>query len=164
MAYFLLAFGSFIFFILSHAIAYRLRFIQFENWKLILLSFVWAAVYLILAETVNNALGMKLEWSSFVCYWLFVLWYLGEMTTVQYNSPSIKILKALLRHPNKKITAHEVESLFTDQELVIERLDDLVLNGHVKREGNLFKAQPRGKLIAVIFKIYRSILGRGPGG
>ncbi len=166
MVYFFLASICFILFIFSHVVTYRLGIICFENWKLILLALIWSIFYLLLAFKTNLLAFsvVKLEWSSYVCYWLFILWYIGEMTTIQYSSPSMKILKALLRHPEKRIRTQDVQSLFTDQEFIIDRLDDLVLNDHVKKDGSLYFIQPRGKLIAAVFKIYRAILGRSLGG
>ncbi len=165
MIYFFLSFFCFILFILSHAFLYRLKLIQFETWKLVLLSILIGMTYLLISfHWIPADWALKLPWSSFVCYVLFCIWYLGELTTVQYSSPSMKILRALMVHPDKKITAAEVKSLFSDQELILDRLDDLVLNGHVRKEGNRYEVLLRGKLIMTAFQSYRELLGRKLGG
>ena len=164
MIYFLLAFFCFIAFILSHALLFRFKVVQFETWKLLALSFFIGVLYLLIAFRIPSGNTLQLIWSSFVCYLLFAIWYLGELTTVQYNSPSMKILRALLARPAQKITLEDVKVLFTDQEMILDRLDDLVLNGHVRKEGSYYEVLPRGKLIIKVFEAYRNLLGRELGG
>jgi hypothetical protein len=171
MIYLLLATLCFIFFILFHAIAYRIGIIRFETWKLVGLLLVWGVVYVLGSHaclmffTQQNTLWFyPLRWSSLVAYTLFSLWYLGETTTVQNNSPSMKIIKALIRNPEKRITANDVKGEFTNQEFIIDRLNDLVAHGHAQCVGGKYSLLPRGKLIIRLFKFYRRLLGRSEGG
>ncbi len=165
MIYFVLAFFCFAFFILAHALLYRIKIIQFETWKLILLFILIGLFYLfVVFRLVSSDFEFRLPWSSFVCYILFSVWYLGELTTVQYSSPSMKILRALMSKPDRKITADQVSLLFTDEELIFDRLKDLVLNGHIIEEGGQYRILPRGRLIMSLFNAYRALLGRKLGG
>lgn len=168
MIYFLLSLTCFFLFILIHAITFRLNLIRFEIWKLGLICFFGAVVYLsvntLIIRSDNEILQCPLKWSSLAIYALLSLWYFGETTTVQYNSPSMKIMNALCDSSSKKITIWDVKHLFSDQELIVSRLDDLVAHGHIRYQDGKFSLLARGRLIVNVFKLYRWILGRGLGG
>ncbi|GEM_PF-4620805 len=171
MIYFLISFFCFVLFIVLHAITYRIGLIRFEFWKLILLSFICAGIYLVISNfmvvpafSYDYLWGCPIKWSSFLLYGLFSVWYLGEMTTVQYSSPSMKIITTLRKNPEQTITLMEIKSLFSDQEFIIDRLNDLVAHGHIKYEAGKYSLLPRGRLIVWIFKFYRTLLDRSTGG
>ena len=170
MIYVLISFFCFILFIVSHAIAYRVSLIHFEYGKLISLSAVFGGVYVVASNLMEPAVspdhlwGCPLKWSSFLLYGLFCIWYFGETTTVQYSSPSMKIITALRKKPEQKISLSEIKKLFSDKEFISDRLDDLVAHDHVKLEAGTYSLLPRGKRIVQIFKFYRSLLDRTLGG
>lgn len=156
---------------LCHAIAYRTKMIKFEHWKLILLFLIWglvdlAANNIILAQVGKHGelWNVDLRWSSLVSYVLFGLWYLAEMTTVECSSPSMKIITTLHYRKEKRISLEDAKTLFSDQEFVIDRLNDLVLHGHVKCDNATYTLLPRGRFIVQVFKFYRWLLDRKSGG
>ncbi|MBI4372553.1 MAG: hypothetical protein HY585_02350 [Candidatus Omnitrophica bacterium] len=166
----LIAFLCFALYILSHVIAFRAGVIRFELTKLLFLMALWGsiycliAIYFVLGARGQSALPVSLFWSSLILYGLMSLLYFGEITSIQHLSPSMKIIVALSKKNTGEITPEEAKNLFSNQELIISRLDDLVAHGHIQYQGGSYTLGPKGKVVIGLVQFYRRLLGRTLGG
>ena len=166
----LLALSCFILYVLSHAVAFRAGLIRFELIRIFVLMLLWGIVYFFVANSIRLELGWKsslfdlpLFWSSLLLYVLMSFWYFGETTVVRHPSPSMKIVAALSKNGGE-ISAEEIRKQFSNEELIVSRLNDLVAHGHIKYDGNSYTLLPSGDLVVRIFRRYRQLLGRNLGG
>lgn len=108
--------------------------------------------------------GVTLLCSSICIYVLLSIWYVGECTVIQHESPSMTILRTLLNAKDHKITKEHLRGLFSNEDLILSRLEDLVTHGHVRFDGNRYFLTPKGSLIAKTIMSHRKLLNRELGG
>jgi hypothetical protein len=165
----------FFLFITSHVIGYRLRLIRFQPAALVFLCVAWAVAY---AATLylypdfflNNSRPMllvptlNLPISSFVLYGLLCLGYVAQAIAAEAGSPSMRVIDTIDRSPTKSITVVDAVNLFSNEELIHARLDDLVTHKHLRFDGKKYSILPRGSLIERTISGYRRLLNREVGG
>ena len=133
---------------------------KFQPPSFLLLALIWSGVYFALL----NYIGTPLRLSSLVLYGLLCLAYVAESTAIENESPSMKIMKAILRSREGRASFDELKAEFSEREFIHDRCEDLVRNGHILSENGLYRLSRRGALIASTIKIYRDLIRRGLGG
>ncbi len=78
------------------------------------------------------------------------------------ESPTTKILIGL-RH-NGSLTEKQILSLFTYDEVIGKRIDELIQSKWIGKYNDTFFVTKRGKHIASFFTLYRRLLGLSEGG
>lgn len=175
MIYLLSAGFFFLLFFSTHVLAFRLGFMKFQTPAFLLISLVWLAAYLLSLHGLGRLMqsfelsdsgfwGAPLTMGSVVLYLLLCLAYVAESNLVENDSPSLRIIKSILRHPLGKLTIKDLEKEFNDQEFIVDRLEDLVKHGHVEKMGELYHLALRGAFIAKIIGAYRQLIRKGVGG
>jgi hypothetical protein len=164
------AFSFFLLVILTHVLFFRLRLMQFQMERFFVICLIWGAVniaYLFwtvrLAGEGTGALSScstNLIFSSIAVYGLLCMAYLAQCTGIQVESPSMKIIGLIQRDRRRGITHEELQRCFTDEELVLARLDDLVRCGYVLEEGGVYRLTQRGSGIAGFFGAYQRMIRR----
>ena len=171
----LLALLWFFIFLTLHILLFRFKIIRFETSALAILLLVAGAGYAVsvspavsfLQRELSNApsfLFLSLKWSSLVLYLTLCFWYIAVCITFKDQSPSMKIIAAMLDHPEQRLTYDDLKRLFTDEEFIVSRLGDLVTHGHLGKDGDSYYLLPRGKLIAFFVRNYRALLKQELGG
>ncbi len=153
-------FFTFLFF-LTHILCFRLKIMKFQPPFFLLIFLIWLAVLFSFLKSIS---GTGLFWSPLILYSLLCLAYVAESTAIENESPSMKIIKCILRHSESRATLMELKNEFSDREFIHDRLNDLVKNGHILQEGGLYRLTSRGLLIASVIKAYRNLIRRGLGG
>jgi len=123
--------------------------------------------YLILVNSVyyNNIrtiipfIGYSLPITSSIVFFVLSSMYILYFGSAFYGdySPSSKLYMYLLKH--KTATYTDIKNLFSDQELVLNRLNDLSSVGFVYKKKDNYFIGPKGKITAKIIKCYRKLLG-----
>lgn len=91
--------------------------------------------------------------------------YVQTYPAAQAASPSLQILLALGARRADGLTADELAAVFSHDQLVGARLDDLVANGLVRRVGDAWGLSPAAAALVRFFVAFRALLGlRDKGG
>ncbi len=137
---------------------------KFQTPFFISIGIFWFVIlFVALKNTHPSESSIFLPLTSLVLYLLLGLGYVAESTALENESPSMRIIKSILKNKGE-VSLEELKTKFTDQEFIHDRLGDLVKNGHVRCEGENYKLTRRGSLIAGIIKGYRDLIKRGLGG
>lgn len=102
--------------------------------------------------------------TAIVLYVLLSLVYIVVYTAVEVDSPSVLIALLVHHRGAQGITYAELREALTNENLVLNRLADLVAAGSVSSDGSSYRLEARGLIIARVFAAYRALLGRGLGG
>lgn len=162
-------------FLLSHILSYRLKFIKFQIVGILVLSLlglVFFIAFLLLLPILygdphrfaDDLWRTNLAFTSITLYVLLCACYLSQVTVLQYGSPSMMIIDAIISRRDRGVTEEELEALFLDEELILPRLDDLLAYGHIGLSEGRYFLKPKGVLIVRIIRAYRKLLGRSTGG
>jgi len=137
---------------------------KFQTSFFISLGIFWFVVlFFILKKTHVPEGSVPLPLTSMLLYFLLCLGYGAESTALENESPSMRIIKAILKNGGE-VSLDELKTKFTDQEFIHERMGDLVKNGHIDCKDGIYQLTPRGAFIAKIVKGYRDLIRRGMGG
>ena len=141
-----------IFYLLSaiaHIIIHRL--LAALNFK----SFKSVAIFLIGFFILINISGLG--------WWLYLYLMLSVLHASLYTSPYLNqrgpssvILTYVGR--KKRVTIDEVYRLFSEKELIGDRLKDLIISGHIRIINGRFVATEKGKILATILGFYRNLI------
>ncbi len=172
MIYLIAAFIFFLCFVGSHILGYRLKVVRFQGPLFAALYFFWFLVFatIIYARAPANLSGWlfilnyPFKFSSLVLYSLLCLWYICQCIVVQHASPSLTIVQAINHSPKKGLSRSDLKKLFSDEQLIANRLTDLVKHGHANFDGAYYLISKKGLLIAKLLAGYRKTLNRGLGG
>ncbi|OGG04283.1 hypothetical protein A2Z33_03990 [Candidatus Gottesmanbacteria bacterium RBG_16_52_11] len=82
--------------------------------------------------------------------------YSGSAVYGDY-SPSAKIYLYLVKRG--RATEKELKKLFSDTELVTNRINDLIHMGFVGRKSDAYFVSTKGKFLYILIEIYRRIIG-----
>ena len=162
-------------FVLIHIISFRLKLVKFQTTAFVGLSLLCLAVYLFsirmfpdfygFGGSAKHALwGENLLVTSILLYGMLCLCYLNQSIVLQYGSPSMTIIDALWRQKKTGVSYGELKILFSNELLILSRLEDLVSHGLAKYENGRYYIQPRGSWVVGFIKAYRQLLGRPLGG
>ena len=163
MAFLLISFLCFLFFIALHTTAFRMRLMKFQTAALAFLSVIGAMPYLLFILKIHPP-GTSLPLSGLLIYSLLCLWYLAECTVLQTGSPSMLILGLIQNHPEKCISHAELKKVFVDDKFLLPRIQDLVDHGFLSVKDHHYVLHPRGSWVARLILLHRRLLRRGIGG
>lgn len=90
--------------------------------------------------------------------------YIISYPAVEVDSPTLLIIKAVSEKGCLGLDKSELESRMKDDILVLPRINDMLQDGMIIREGEGYKLTRKGSAIARIFLFYRSIIGGAKGG
>jgi hypothetical protein len=156
----------------SHIILFRLRVITFQLLRLLGLYLFWLGVGVLVSSSLRffqgpvdgGILTSSLAVSSILFYSLACLWYLAQCTALHYGSPSLLIVELIEENPKKRILHEELRRIFTNEQMISPRLNELVRDGYLKFDGKNYVVEWRGAVIANLVAVYRQIIGREIGG
>lgn len=137
----------------------------------------------------NKDLNQKASYSVFPAggiLELFMLWYLKSpyiitmlmfyaginsfyliyffSTKTGEESPSSKIISAVKASIAGGLSKNDILKLFSDEELITDRLMMLKMSGFIKNRKKVFFATNKGGKVAAIVELYRILLGWNIGG
>jgi hypothetical protein len=115
------------------------------------------ATILILAGT-----GIALASGLLVMLCLFVL-YMPFFFTVA-TSLSIQTLILVERAPGGRAPIGNLREAFTSRQLVAGRLQSMVANGYLIRQGDSYQVSAKGRFVASIFRVLKRAWRLGAGG
>lgn len=99
-----------------------------------------------------------------ILYLALALSYISTYSAVQADSPSLSILLRLERAGSAGVSRAELEAEFTDDLLVLPRLQDLVSGKLVNKKDDRYVIDRQGALLAAAHSGYRALLGLEKGG
>lgn len=129
---------------------------------------------------INSTLLMtlpSLTWSNNMSWWTFALplsasglylilssLYLIYYANISYDegSPSAAIYSRVRKLG--KINYSAILKHFSNQDLIVKRLNNLSQIGFIEKRGNNYFILPKGKLVVIFFNLYRKILNWDEGG
>lgn len=167
MEYLIIAFGWFLMSIAVHILLNKLRlFIGIPNFFLLgifvvglvgcLMSILWfvppdRSILSLPATSILLYCSLSLAWAA-----------LTASPTLGDESPTTTILMRLLCAGPQ--TEAQLMRIFTYEDVVGERINNLIRIGWVKKRGRSLIATKQGNLVATVFFAYRRILGLSEGG
>jgi hypothetical protein len=163
------AFVCFIFFVASHVVLFRFRFVKLQAGHIAVLYLFWLIFGIITSVYLNlfsdwGADKTPLFASSIVFYTFIVWFYFAQCTGLQHGSPSLIIFDTIYNHPNRRVSTVELRQLFTNEAMILPRLSELVQQKYVTFDGTYYTLQPIGKGIVRTILAYRQLICRGIGG
>ncbi len=175
MIYLLLSAVAVTLFIGLHIACVRLKLMRFQLRPLIVISPMSVVFYLALVFAVRRwapsawtdpqtFMGTTLMLSSLVICISLCLIYMGECNMVEYESPSMRIMRFMDNQSSRRATYADLKSHFSNNDLILNRLDDLVAAGHIAYSEGHYRLLERGVLSAKLIGSYRALLRRGFGG
>jgi hypothetical protein len=90
--------------------------------------------------------------------------WLITYSAVEVDSPSLHIVHAVAAAGDSGIAETELRALFPDELLLYPRIDDLVTDRMVEVDAGAYRLTAKGAWLALLFSVYRRILGLGMGG
>lgn len=164
MAYLVTSLVVFLFFFFLHVFVHRiLEVFGKQTFMSVGIFIAGIAVEAYVAYTIIPTTG-SLVMSSIVLYismaWAYVIFfsaiYLGEV------SPSAKII-ALVKK-KKSVTIGEIIASFSDEEIIVNRLNDTLRAGWIDKRKGRYTLAANGKRLVVFITVWRKILGITRGG
>lgn len=162
MIYLVSAFLFFVFFLTTHVAGYRLKIFKFQTGVLFGISALWFGIYALFLQRVSSP--SPLPFTSLTLYLLLCLGYVAQTNVIANDSPSIKMVRLIQDHPERRISYQDLRRSFSNEEFILPRLNDLVLHGHVAFDGHEYSLRTRGRWIARFIRSYRGFIRRGLGG
>ncbi len=105
------------------------------------------------------------DWAQVALFGLVVaLAYTISHTAVEADSPTLVMIRAVAAAGPEGLPAERLVEFASDAVLIQPRLDDLVRDGHLRREGEHYVLTAKGRGLAGIFILQRRIFGLGQGG
>ena len=91
--------------------------------------------------------------------------YIMTYPPIQTGCPSLLIVRAVHQARPEGLGENELIAMFTDRELLTERIKDLTGDGFIKLQDEAWGLNLSGKIIGRIFRLYRRVLNlpRGEG-
>ncbi|MDX1372901.1 MAG: hypothetical protein R3321_10545 [Nitrososphaeraceae archaeon] len=153
-----LTFIIFIFTVVLHIILHRILVlfgkVTFKTVLIFPIIFL-VNLYIQLFVIKNNSY----PWTSIILFSFFTLDYLTQIASPYLGDegPSSRILLFVL---NKKLVAKaEILKIFSDKEMIIKRLDDMVKAGWIEKRNNSYKMLKKGRLLSEGMILYRKVFG-----
>jgi len=97
--------------------------------------------------------------SVFLLYFALACAYVQTYPAAQANAPSLQIIYFIHKSGKKGLSEGEINQNFTNNNLVVERIDDLVKENFVYQENNKILLTKKGRIFINIFWFYRRLFG-----
>lgn len=93
-----------------------------------------------------------------------ILSYMITYTAIEADSPSLVMISKIQAGGPKGVAKEEFDHFLNDELLIAPRIDDLLTDRMAEFTGGRYRLTGKGRLFALVFIRYRSILGLGMGG
>ena len=141
-------------------------------WRLIRPSkhLVWLGIiFIILPLAIYLTFPFFVDISALATVFAF-LWhtalssaYIISYPLFQADCPSLKIILAIYSYMPKGLTEESINKLFSQDILLYGRIEDLVNDGLIVSKNGAWVMSYKGRLLSLVFFIYRRLLGLPPG-
>ena len=92
-------------------------------------------------------------------YCTLLLAYIIHYLAIEWDSPSMLIVLRIAQAREKGLTKEEIEFIFSNNEAILSRIDNLVLEKMIFLKGDLYHTTPYGNFLFNIFNEYRRLVG-----
>lgn len=106
----------------------------------------------------NTALSIFLAFLNGTFLHFFLYYFYLHFIQVIDRSPSTRILIEIKNSPEKKLSLGQLKENYSIDKKISYELEDMVILGSLKKEGNYFANTAKGKLHCNIFKFIREYL------
>jgi len=89
--------------------------------------------------------------------------YIQTYPPAQANAPSLQIIHLIGKSKSKGLTEEEIMNIFNLNNLVQDRIDDLIVEGFVLEEDGKLYLKNKGKILSTTFYFYRKLYGLSQG-
>lgn len=152
---------------LIHLALWRIRLPRYQT-KTLLLIFVLTLIAVLASINFLNRPPLPLpsglaeycHISLFVI--IFALCYIISYSAIEADSPTLVMIRAIAAKDG--LPEEELRKQASDDVLIIPRVMDLVRDGMVVQEENVYRLTSKGKRFISIFIAFRNLLGAGKGG
>lgn len=167
------AFASLALLAIVHLLVWRTRRPRAQYAGLVLLAVAVLALQFAIVAMVPRSVGWlapvipatPAEYVSFlILYVALALSYIFVYSAVQADSPSLSILLRIERAGRAGVTLGELETEFSDEVLVLPRLDDLISSKLARMRGWRYVIGSQGAMLAAVHSFYRTLLKLRKGG
>jgi len=157
---------SFITVLVLHIIIWRIKkpkneigvlFLLFLFVPLLLISFI------LFINFFKNFTNNNLLFSTFLLYFSLSCAYIQTYPAARANAPSLQIVYFIYKSGKKGLSEEEIINNFNINNLVHDRVDDLIKENFVYQRDNIILLTKKGRLLANTFTIYRKLYALEPG-
>lgn len=99
----------------------------------------------------------------FILHASLSLAYIANYPAATAHSPSLAILLMVGASEQGRLSAEEIQGLYSTRHTIIQRVEDLEVYGMLARKGHSFFLKPAARIIIGVYIIYRKLLGLPPG-
>lgn len=114
---------------------------------------------LIILSMQGELLNLPALLSTSLLYFAIACAYIQTYPTAQANAPSLQMIYQISESGSKGITEEEIMGIFNLNNLVQDRIDDLIIEGFVLEENGKLYLKNKGKILSTIFYFYRKLYG-----
>ena len=153
---------SFIAVLTLHIIIWRIKKPQNEIVFLLFLFIIFPFLFLFFIFFINifkNFTDNNLLFSAFLLYFSLSCAYIQTYPAARANAPSLQIIYFIYKSGEKGLSEEEIRAKFSLNNLVYERVEDLIKENFVCKQDNTILLTRKGVILADIFWIYRKLYG-----
>ena len=122
-----------------------------------LLFLVKIPVYVILYVMTLDSSGVGF-FNGLLWHFLFYATFVECLNYVD-RPVTLRMLIEFLKAPGGFLTVDTLQSRYGIPDMIRKRLDDMLTNGYLIRDGERYRLTPRGRNAARIFRLIRALLG-----
>jgi hypothetical protein len=166
--------GSFLFAFLLHLAVWRIRLPERQTKTLLLIMFAVLGAGLLFLKVFGPGAAVLCGWPVPVTAGDYlhlallnislIFSYMITYSALEADSPSLVIALTVAAAGPAGIPEADLSGFVNDDRLVKPRIKDLLLDRMAYLENGKYYLTPKGRIFAVLFITYRSLLGRGKGG
>lgn len=153
---------SFLTVLALHIIIWRIKKPQNEIGILFLLFIflpLFLTGFLFFINIFKNFTDNNLLFSVFLLYFSLSCAYIQTYPAARANAPSLQIVYLIYKSGQKGLSEEKIINKFSLNNLVYERVEDLIKESFVYQQDNTILLTKKGKALANIFWIYRKLYG-----
>jgi len=141
---------------------WRIKKPQNEIVFLLFLFIIFPFLFLIFIFFINifkNFTDNNLLFSTFLLYFSLSCAYIQTYPAARANAPSLQIVYFIYKSGKKGFSEEEIINKFNLNNLVYERVEDLIKENFIYQQDNSIILTQKGLILANIFRIYRKLYG-----
>lgn len=109
--------------------------------------------------------GGPAEYAAVVLFVVaMTLGYTITYSALEADSPTLVLIRLIAAAGPDGLSEKELEAGADDGLLILPRLADLVRDGHVTRDGDVYQLTEKGRRFVAVFRTFRRVLGADKGG
>lgn len=116
-------------------------------------------IFLFLVNIFKNFTDNNLLFSVFLLYFSLSCAYIQTYPAARANAPSLQIVYFIYKSGKNGLSEEEIINKFNLNNLVYERVEDLIKENFVRQQDNTILLTKKGKVLADIFWLYRKLYG-----